>query len=134
MAEKASSFSSFMAGTPMIIVNRLKGSDNYQSWANSVTLWFTGNGVEDHLTSTESSVDADKHPQWRKHDFFLLCNILQQSIEPKTLDKLGDYQTCQPLWTQAKNLYTNDVQCLYRVISSIDNLEQPGMELSSFVW
>ena len=62
MAEKASSFSSFMAGTPMITVNLLKGSDNYQSWANFVTLWFTGNGVEDHLTPTESSVDADKRP------------------------------------------------------------------------
>ena len=132
MVEKASSFSSFLAGNPMIIVNRLKGSDNYQSWANSVTLWFTGNGVEDHLTSMEASVDADKRPQWRKHDA-LLYNILQQSIKPKTLDNLGDYQTCQPLWTQAKNLYTNDVQRLYRVISSVDSLEQPSMELSSFV-
>ena len=132
MAEKASSFSSFMAGTPMITINRLKGSDNYQSWANSVTLWFTGNGVEDLLTFTESSVDADKHLQWRKHDA-LLCNILQQSIELKTLENLRDYQTCQLLWTQAKNLYTNDVQFLYRVISSVDSLEQHGMELSSFV-
>ena len=34
----------------MITVNRLKGSDNYQSWANSVTLWFIRNGVEDHMT------------------------------------------------------------------------------------
>ena len=63
MADKALSFSSFMRGTPMITVNRLKGSDNYQSLANSVTLWFTGNGVEDHLTSTESSVAANKRPQ-----------------------------------------------------------------------
>ena len=132
MAKKASSFSSFLAGTPMITVNRLKGSDNYQSWANSITLWFTGNGVEDHPSSMESSVDADKRPQWRKHDA-LLCNILQQSIKPKTLDNLRDYQTCQPIWTQAKNLYTNDVQRLYRVISSVDSLEQLHMELSSFV-
>ena len=132
MVEKALSFSSFLAGTPMITVNRLKGSDNYQSWVNSVTLWFTGNGVEDRLISTESSVEVDKRPQWRKHDA-LLCNILQQSIELKTLDNLGDYHTCQPLWTQAKNLYTYDVQRLYRVISSIDSLEQPDMELSSFV-
>ena len=116
----------------MITVNRLKGTDNYQFWANSVTLWFTGNGVEDHLTSTESSVTADNCPQWRKHDA-LLYNILQQSIEPKTLDNFGDYQTCRPLWTQAKNLYTNDVQCLYHVISFVDSLEQPSLELSSFV-
>ena len=59
MAEKASSFSSFLAGTTMITINRLKGSDDYQSWANSVTLWFIRNGVEDHMTSTESSVVAN---------------------------------------------------------------------------
>ena len=50
----------YLSGTPMITVNRLKGSDNYQSWTNSVTLWFTGNGVEDHLTFTEYSVAKDK--------------------------------------------------------------------------
>ena len=132
MAKKASSFSSLLSGTPMITINQLKGSDNYQSWVNSITLRFTRNGVEDHVTSTESSVEEDKRPQWRKHDA-LLCNILQQSIKPKTLDNLRDYQTFQLLWTQAKNLYTNDVQRLYRVISSVDSLEQPGMELSSFV-
>ena len=63
MADKALSFSSYMFGTPMITMNRLKGSDNYRSWTNSVKLWFTGNGCEDHLTSTESSVPKDKHPQ-----------------------------------------------------------------------
>ena len=61
MTDKAPSFSSYLSGTPMITVNRL--SDNYQSWANSVTLWFTGNGVEDHPISTESSVAEDKRPQ-----------------------------------------------------------------------
>ena len=50
----------------------------------------------------KSSVEEDKRSQWQKHDA-LLCNILQRSIEPKTLDILRDYQTCQPFWTQAKN-------------------------------
>ena len=62
MADKASSFSSYLSGTLMITVNRLKGSDNYQSWANYVKLWFTRNGVEDHQTSTNSSVAEDKRP------------------------------------------------------------------------
>ena len=132
MANKAPSFSSYPYGTPMITMNRLKGSDNYQSWANSVKLWFIGNGVKDHVASTESSVAEDKHPQWLKQ-YALLYNILQQSIETKTLDNLWDYQTCQPLWTQAKNLYTNDIQRLYHFISSIDSLKQSCMELSSFV-
>ena len=63
MAEKASSFSSFLSKTPMITVKRLKESDNYRSWDNSVTLWFIRNGVSNHLTSTESSVEEGKHPQ-----------------------------------------------------------------------
>ena len=61
MVDKDMSFSSYMSGTSMIIVNRLMGSDNYQLWANSVKLWFTVNGCEEHLTSTESSVPK-KHP------------------------------------------------------------------------
>ena len=47
----------------MITVNILKGSDNYQSWANFVKLWFTENGCEDHLTSKKFSVSEDKRPQ-----------------------------------------------------------------------
>ena len=29
-------------------------------------------------------------------------------------------------------MYTNDIQCLYRVISSIDNLKLLGMDMSSY--
>ena len=32
-----------------------------------------------------------------------------------------------------KKLYTNDIHCLYHVISSIANLKQPSMDLSSYV-
>ena len=60
MANKAPSFCLYLVGTPMIIMNRPKGSDNYQSWANSVKLWFIRNGVEDHFTSTKSSFPEDK--------------------------------------------------------------------------
>ena len=62
MADKKLSFSSCLSGTPSITVNKLKGSENCQSWANFVTLWFSGNDCEDHLTSTETSVATDKRP------------------------------------------------------------------------
>ena len=55
-----------LSRTPSITMNRLKGSENYQSWANSVTLWFTGNGCEDYLSSTETSFAEDQHSRWRK--------------------------------------------------------------------
>ena len=89
MANKEPIFS-FMLRTPLITMNRLKGSQKYKSWVKSVTLWFTGNGCEDHLTSIETNVAKDKRPKWQTLDA-LLCNILQQSIEPKTLDNLRDY-------------------------------------------
>ena len=119
MADKESSFSSFLFETPMITVNKLKRSENYQAWTNSITLWFTGISCEDHLTTIESSMAEDKRPQWWKMDT-LLCDILQQSITPKILDNLRAYQTCSPLLTQAKKLYINDIQHLYQVISSLD--------------
>ena len=85
-------------------------------------LWFIGNGCEDHLTTTDTSIPEDQRPQWQKTDA-LLCNILQQSIDAKTLYNIRVYKNCYTLWNQVKKLYTNDIQCLYRVISSIANLK-----------
>ena len=62
----------------------------------------------------------------------LLCNILWQSIDAKTLYNIEAYKTCYTLWNQVKKLYTNDIQRLYRVISSIANLKQLGMNISSY--
>ena len=62
----------------------------------------------------------------------LLRNILRQSIDAKTLYNIGAYKTCYTLWNQVKKLYTNDIQRLYRVISSIDNLKPLGMDISSY--
>ena len=94
-------------------------------------LWFIGNGCEDHLTIVDTSVLEDQHPQWRKIDA-LLCNILQQSIDTKTLYNIVAYKTCYTLCNQVKKVYTNDIQCLYRVISSIANLKQLRMNVSSY--
>ena len=94
-------------------------------------LWFIGNGCEDHLTTADTSISEDKCTQWKKTDV-LLCNILWQSIDAKTLYNIGAYKTCYTLWNQVKKLYTNDIQHLYRVLSSIDNLKQLGMDISSY--
>ena len=72
----------------MITLDKLTGSENYQSWANSVDLWFIGNGCEDHLTTVDTSIPEDKRIQWKKTDA-LLCNILRQSIDVKTLYNIG---------------------------------------------
>ena len=97
MAEKCQTFNSFVSGTPMITLDKLTGSENYQSWTNSVDLWFIGNGCEDHLTTVDTSIPEDKRIQWKKIDA-LLCNILRQSIDAKTLYNIGAYKTCYTLW------------------------------------
>ena len=94
-------------------------------------LWFIGNGCEDHLTIADTSILEDQRAQWRKTDA-LLCNILRQSIDAKTLYNIGAYKTCYTLWNQVEKLYTNDIQRLYRVISSNANLKQLDMDISTY--
>ena len=84
VAEKCQTFNSFVSGTPIITLDKLTGSENYQSWADSVDLSFIGNGGKDHLTTTDTSIPEDKRPEWRKTNV-LLCNILRQSIDAKTI-------------------------------------------------
>ena len=92
----------------MITLNKLTGSENYQSWVDSVDLWFIGNGCKDHLTTMDISIPEDQRPQWRKTDA-LLCNIIWQSIDAKTLYNIRAYKTCYSLWNQVKKLYINDI-------------------------
>ena len=122
MAEKGQTFNSFVSRTPMSTLDKLTGSENYQSLVDLVVLWFIDNGCEDHLTTADTNIPEDKRTQWKK-TYALLCNILRQSIDAKTLYNIGAYKTCYTLWNQVKKLYTNDIQRLYRVISSIDNLK-----------
>ena len=115
----------------MITLDKLTRSENYQSWAGSVDLWFIGNGCEDHLTTADINIREDKRTKWKKTDA-LLCNFLQQSINAKTLYNIGAYKTCYTLWNQVKKLFTNDIQRLYQVISSIAYLKQLNMDISSY--
>ena len=63
MVEKDQTFNSFVSGTPMFTLDKLMGSENYLSWADFVDLWFIGNGCDDHLTTADTSIPKDKHPQ-----------------------------------------------------------------------
>ena len=61
MAEKGQTFNSFVSGSSMITLDKLTGSENYQSWVDSEDLWFIGNGCEDHFTVVDTSILEDKH-------------------------------------------------------------------------
>ena len=84
MANKGLTFPSFVSRTPIITLNKLMGSENYLLQVDYVEVWFIDNDCEDHLTTSETSIAEDKHSRWRKIDV-LLYNILQQSINAKTL-------------------------------------------------
>ena len=116
----------------MITSEKLVGSENYLSQSASVELWFMGQGYEDHLVTQEANILEVDRVQWRKIDA-QLCSVLWQSVDPKIRLHLRAYKTCFKFWNQAKGLYTNDIQRLYKVASSIVNVRQQVMDLSTYI-
>ncbi|RVW24045.1 Retrovirus-related Pol polyprotein from transposon RE1 [Vitis vinifera] len=116
----------------MITSEKLVGSENYLSWSASVELWFMGQGYEDHLVTQEADIPEVDRVQWRKIDA-QLCSVLWQSVDPKILLHLQAYKTCFKFWTQAKGLYTNDIQRLYKVASAIVHISQQDLDLSTYI-
>ncbi|RVX10469.1 Retrovirus-related Pol polyprotein from transposon RE1 [Vitis vinifera] len=131
MATKSFTFFSVISGSPMITSEKLIGSENYLSWSASVELWFMGQGYEDHLVMQEADIPEVDRVQWRKIDA-QLCSVLWQSVDPKILLHLRAYKTCFKFWNQVKGLYTNDIQRLYKVTTSIVNVRQQDMDLSTY--
>ncbi|RVW37667.1 hypothetical protein CK203_110600 [Vitis vinifera] len=89
-------------------------------------------GYEDHLVTQETNILEVDRVQWMKIDA-QLCSVLWQSVDPKILLHLQTYKTCFKFWNQAKGLYTNDIQRLYKVASSIVNVRQQDMDLSTYI-
>ncbi|RVW88304.1 Retrovirus-related Pol polyprotein from transposon RE1 [Vitis vinifera] len=116
----------------MITSEKLVGSENYLSWSASVELWFMGQGYEDHLVTQKADIPEVDRVQWRKIDA-QLCSVLWQSVDPKILLHLRAYKTCFKFWTQAKELYTNDIQRLYKVASAIVHISQQDLDLSTYI-
>ncbi|RVW76715.1 hypothetical protein CK203_047594 [Vitis vinifera] len=132
MTTKNQIFTSVLSGSPLITSEKLIGSENYLSWSASVELWFMGQGYEDHLVTQEADIPEVDRVQWRKIDA-QLCSVLWQSVDPRILLHLQAYKTCFKFWTQAKGLYTNDIQRLYKVASAIVHLSQQDLDLSTYI-
>ena len=107
----------------MTTSKKLVDSENYSSWSASMKLWFMDQGYEDHLVTQEADIPEVDRVQWRKIDA-QLYSVLWQSVDPKILLYLRAYKTCFKFWNQAKRLYTNDIQHLYKVAFSIVNVRQ----------
>ncbi|RVW38069.1 Retrovirus-related Pol polyprotein from transposon RE2 [Vitis vinifera] len=88
-----------------------------------------GQGYEDHLVTQEADIPEVDRVQWRKINA-QLCSVLCQSVDPKILLHLRAYKTCFKFWNQVKGLYTNDIQRLYKMASSIVNIDKFFMVLT----
>ena len=121
METKNPIFTSAISGSPTITSGKLIGSENYLSRSTSVELWFMGQDYEDHLITPEDAIPNVDKVQWKKIDA-QLCSVLWQSVDPKILLHLRAYKTCFKFWNQAKVLYTNDIQRLYKVVAAIVNI------------
>ena len=91
-----------------------------------------GQGYEDHLITREDAIPNVDKVQWKKIDA-QLCSVLWQLVDPKILLHLRAYKTCFKFWNQAKVLYTNDIQCLYKVAYAIVNIRQQDIDLSNYI-
>ena len=89
-------------------------------------------GYEDHLITPEAAIPNVDKVQWKKIDA-QLCSVLSRSIDPKILLHVRAYKTCFKFRNQAKVLYTNDIQRLYKVASTIVNIQQRDMDLSNYI-
>ena len=132
MATKNPIFTSIISRSPTITSEKLIGSENSLSWSASVELWFMGQGYENHLITPEDAIPSVDKVHWKKIDA-QLCSVLWQSVDPKILLHLRAYKTCSKFWNQAKVLYTNDIQRLYKVASTIVNIRQQDMDLSNYI-
>ena len=74
-----------------------------------------------------------EHPRLSEYIYVQLCCIKCQFVNAKTLHHFRTYKTCHKFLTQAKSLYTNDIQQIYRVISYVVDLRQNEMDLSTYI-
>ncbi|RDX57760.1 hypothetical protein CR513_62976, partial [Mucuna pruriens] len=96
------------SGTPTITTKKLNWK-NYRAWSDSVELWFLGQGFHDHLEKQEAEILEENRAPWLKLDC-QLCVILWQSVSPELLEILRSFKTCYSFWTNARDVFANDVQ------------------------
>ncbi|KAG5606883.1 hypothetical protein H5410_028375 [Solanum commersonii] len=92
-------------------------------WAFTSRLAIRGQGFEDHMLKNISNIGATDRPAWVKIDA-QLCSFLWNSLDPKLLNLFQSCKTCCKVWNKVKNLYTNDIQLIFKAVSDIVHLQQ----------
>ncbi|RDX62721.1 hypothetical protein CR513_58917, partial [Mucuna pruriens] len=108
-----------LLGIPTITTEKLNWK-NYRAW--SVELWFLGQGFHDHLEKQEAEILEENRVPWLKLNY-QLCVILWQSISLELLEILRSFKTCYSFWTNARDVFANDVQHLFDSTQKIVSLQ-----------
>ena len=113
---------------PFIPCEKLTGSANYTTWAAIVKLWFHGQGHADHLTAKVTDIPNKDLALWRQIDTSL-CNVLWYSIALNLQISYQAFDTGYEVWSKAKKVDSNDVHCLYSVITTMLSTKLENMHM-----
>ncbi|RDX80408.1 hypothetical protein CR513_39047, partial [Mucuna pruriens] len=89
------------------------------AWLDSIELWFLGQGFHDHLEKQEAKILEENRAPWLKLDY-QLCAIFWPS-----------FKTCYSFWTNARDVFTNDVQRMFDSTQKIVSLQQTNHDMVS---
>ncbi|RDX87528.1 hypothetical protein CR513_30993, partial [Mucuna pruriens] len=107
---------------PTITTEKLN-CKNYRAWSDS----FLGQGFRDHLEKQEAKILEENRVPWLKLDY-QLC-----SVSPELLEILRSFKNCYSLWTNARDVFANDVQRLFDSTQKIVSLQQTNHDMVSHI-
>ncbi|KAJ1421323.1 Zinc finger, CCHC-type superfamily [Sesbania bispinosa] len=117
---------------PLIPCEKLTGTSNYSSWAAAVQLWFQGQGRSDHLTKQAKDIPRNDQARWKQIDASL-CSVLWFSIDVKLQPQYQAFTTCYDVWNKANKVYSNDVHCLYNVVSNLITVKLENHDIQTYL-
>ncbi|RDY01360.1 hypothetical protein CR513_15325, partial [Mucuna pruriens] len=112
--------------TPTITTEKLNWK-NYRAWSESVELWFLGQGFLDHLEKQEAEILEENRVPWLKLDYQLY------SVSPELLEILRSFKTCYSFWTNARDVFANDIERLFDSTQKIICLQQTNHDMMSHI-
>ncbi|RVW92154.1 Retrovirus-related Pol polyprotein from transposon RE2 [Vitis vinifera] len=86
------------------------------------------------MITSEKLVGSENYLSWSASvELWFMGQGYEDYVVTQETDILEAYKTCFKFWNQVKGLYTNDIQRPYKVASSIVNVRQQDMDLSTYI-
>ncbi|RVW86108.1 putative mitochondrial protein [Vitis vinifera] len=86
------------------------------------------------MITSEKLVGSENYLSWSASvELWFMGQGYEDHLVTQEADIPEAYKTCFKFWTQAKGLYTNDIQRLYKVASAIVHISQQDLDLSTYI-